>query len=272
MRCIYTDPTGMQIKYNWDKHNSGDPGHYYDDNDLGKSDIEFNASGISGLTNFMSSEWNFSVIQAFGRINIVASMGSLGSVTVSSNGGISSSNKTAAYVTSFPLEYSTNSVNEVPNSQGDSWLETTDEYSGIATTLIAAGTEGINAYIRSGYKSATSWTGWTKLRNSQQAWRTTNTIGKTGSTIFKCLSTTGGIVGGLSTGYSIYKVSDQAINGGLASVNGWDVADATAGIAGTASTIALIIGASNPVGWAIIGIGASCYGAFRAGQYIYENF
>jgi hypothetical protein len=58
----------------------------------------------------------------------------------------------------------------------------------------------------------------------------------------------------------------------LQSVNGWDAADATVGWAGTASAAALILGTSNPIGWAVIGIGAAGYGAFRAGQYIYENY
>lgn len=76
----------------------------------------------------------------------------------------------------------------------------------------------------------------------------------------------------LSASYSTYKVVNQAYDGGLQSVNGWDFADATVGWAGTASAAALILGASNPIGWAVIGIGAAGYGVFRAGQYIYENY
>jgi len=159
-----------------------------------------------------------------------------------------------------------------PSEQGGGWLETANNYSGIATTLITGGTEITNAIVRGQFKSATSWTGWTNLRNSQQAWRTASVLGKTGATTLKIIGATGGVLGGLSASYSTYKVVNQAYNGGLQSVNGWDAADATVGWAGTASAAALILGTSNPIGWAVIGIGATGYGAFRAVQYIYENY
>jgi len=155
---------------------------------------------------------------------------------------------------------------------GAGWLETASNYSGIATTLITGGTETTNAIVRNQFTSATSWTGWTNLRNSQQAWRTANVLGKTGAMTLKITSATGGILGGLSASYSTYKVANQIYNGGLQSVNGWDAVDATVGWAGTASAAVLFLGTSNPVGWAVIGVGAAGYGVFRAGQYIYENY
>lgn len=44
-----------------------------------------------------------------------------------------------------------------------------------------AKTEIIDYAIRSNYKSAQTWQEFNKLRPTQQAWRTTNTLGKTGA-------------------------------------------------------------------------------------------
>jgi hypothetical protein len=77
-------------------------------------------------------------------------------------------------------------------------LETANNYSEILTKPITGGAEITNAIVRTQFKSASSWTGWTKLRNSQQAWRTANVLGKTGAITLKCVSTTGGVLSALS--------------------------------------------------------------------------
>lgn len=159
-----------------------------------------------------------------------------------------------------------------PTGEGGGWMQKANGIFGVTTTMITAGTECANAYVRNQFKSATSWTGWTNLRATQQTWRTVNVLSKTGAATIKIIGTAGGILGGLSASYSTYKVANQYLDGGVANVNGWDVADAAVGWAGTASAAVLLLGTTNPVGWAVLGIGAACYGAFRAGQYIYENY
>lgn len=151
-------------------------------------------------------------------------------------------------------------------------MNTVNDYMGMFTTITSIGGEGIYAYIRNQFKSATSWTGWNNLRNTQKTWRITYVMGKTGTLAFKAVTTTGGILGGVTAAYSTSKVINEISNGGLENVNGWDLGDAIAGSAGTISTIALAVGASNPVGWAIIGLGATAYGVTRLGMYVYDNF
>jgi hypothetical protein len=142
---------------------------------------------------------------------------------------------------------------------------------GVGTNSVTMGVESANVFIRNQFKSATSWKGWTGLRSSQQEWRTARVLGKTGASSLKWLSATGSIAGELSASYSTYKVASQYMNGGLSNVQGWDVADAAVGWAGTTSTIVLLMGTSNPVGWAVIGIGATGYGIFRTGQFIFDS-
>jgi hypothetical protein len=141
--------------------------------------------------------------------------------------------------------------------QGDGWVQTTNDIAGITTTLITAGTEGANTYVRGQFESATTWTGWTNLRGTQQEWRTTNVLGKTSAATIKSTSAAGEILGGLSASYSTYKVANQYLNGGIAKVDGWDAADAAVGWAGTTSAAVLILGTTNPVGWTLIGVGAA---------------
>jgi hypothetical protein len=80
----------------------------------------------------------------------------------------------------------------------------------------------------------------------------------------------GTVLGAVSAGYSTYKVINQIQNGGIENVNGLDASDAVVGWLGTASTVALAIGASNPIGWAVLGVGATGYGVVRLGMWICE--
>ena len=167
------------------------------------------------------------------------------------------------------------SANDVKASltRNDSdWMESSNNYLGVGTMSISIGIESTNAFIRNQFKSAKLWTEWTNLRNSQQAWRTANVLGKTGASTLKWLSVTGSLAGELSASYSTYKVTSQYLNGGISNVNGWDAADAAVGWAGTTSTIVLLLGTSNPVGWTAIGVGAAGYGLFRTGQFIIDNY
>ncbi len=165
---------------------------------------------------------------------------------------------------------------EYGNSQTSDWLQMANDFSGIATSLISGGIEGVNAYIRNQFSNL-SWSLWTKLGNDSQGWRTAYVLGKGGAATTKVIGATGGVLTGLSASYSTYKVIDQytSVGGGLRGLNNIkarDVADATVGWLGTASAAVLLFGTTNPAGWALVGIGATGYGVFRAGQYIYENF
>lgn len=219
-----------------------------------------------------NSSVNLYMVNYHGSINFISCLDNLSSFTIGTDNGLTFYNQKGerAGLTTFGIPELTGLP--LSGQEGGGWLETANNYSGIATTLITGATEITNAIVRGQFKSATSWKGWINLRKSQQVWRTVNVLGKTGAMTLKITGATGGVLGGLSASYYTYKVVNQAYTGGLQNVNGWDVADATVGWVGTASAAALILGTSNPIGWAIIGIGAAGYGAFRAGQYIYENY
>lgn len=136
----------------------------------------------------------------------------------------------------------------------------------------AVGNEIANANIRNQYKSAKSWSGWTKLKNNQQTWRTIRQLGNTGANVLKGFTVAGNITGVITTGYSGYKVTEQLISGGPSNVNSWDLADTVFGGAGVASVYMLAAGASNPIGWAVLGAVAGVYGGVRTGMYIYDQF
>lgn len=98
--------------------------------------------------------------------------------------------------------------------------------------------------VAQNYKSSsTSW-GFSGLRSTQQAWRTTNTLGKFGAGMLKGLKVTG-VVGNLVTvGLKGYEIHEKGF------ANGRDVADV---FVNTAAVGAVLFLTTNPIGW---GIGA----------------
>lgn len=254
---FYQTSTGG-YHYDWSAHDSGTPGVY---RDIRGNEVSYNDT------------YNNCIVPWSNADRIYAHNTSIG--------GISRGNyidgfklKGVLYEFDLPLKYGERIG--YGNSETSDWLQTANDFSGISTSLIAGGIEGVNAYIRNQFSNL-SWSLWTKLGNDSQAWRTAYVLGKTGAAAMKIVGATGGVLGGLSASYSTYKVIDQytSVGGGLRGLNNikaWDVADATVGWLGTASVAVLLFGTTNPVSWALAGIGATGYGVFRAGQYIYKNF
>jgi hypothetical protein len=68
--------------------------------------------------------------------------------------------------------------------------------------------------VRSNYKSARTWSEFNNLRSSQQVWRTTNTLGKTGASYLKYAKGLGYVGAGLTTAYSVTSAYNYYNNGG----------------------------------------------------------
>ncbi|MBA4303662.1 MAG: hypothetical protein C0424_05500 [Sphingobacteriaceae bacterium] len=105
-----------------------------------------------------------------------------------------------------------------------------------------AKTELLDYAVRSNFKSAQTWGQFNKLRSTQQAWRTVNTLGKTGATYLKYAKGLGVVGAGVSTAYSIANAGMYYYNGG----SDWQV--------GAKSTLDVIMtGAAflGPIGFGI---------------------
>jgi hypothetical protein len=124
------------------------------------------------------------------------------------------------------------------NQGGDyDWLNTTSD---VFSALGIGGTpktELIEYAVRSNYKSAQTRAEFSKLRPTQQAWRTTNTLGKTGAQYLKYskgLGVVGNVVGVTSAGVQLIQnptagnatrlaVQGVAIGAAFIPVVGWGV-------------------------------------------------
>lgn len=113
--------------------------------------------------------------------------------------------------------------------------------------------------VAQNYKTATNNYAYSKLTASQQAWRATNTLGKTGSNLLKATKFLGAAGGALS----VVTTSMTIANKGVENMTVRDGADMTVAVAGTAAAIFM---ASNPIGW---GIGLGCL-IYSAGTMIYD--
>lgn len=133
--------------------------------------------------------------------------------------------------------------NDQGNGGAPGWMG--DVNTGVGAFGVANGlkTELMDYAIRSNYKSAQTWGEFNKLRPTQQAWRTTNTLGKTGASYLKFakgLGTAGFVAG---AGYSGYTAYDYYFN-----QNGsdWQV--------GAKATLDIIMGGAaffGPIGFGI---------------------
>lgn len=106
----------------------------------------------------------------------------------------------------------------------------------------SAKTELIDYAVRSNYKSARTWSKFNNLRSSQQAWRTTNTLGKTGANYLKYAKGLGYVGAGLTTTYSAANAGMYYYNGGT----DWQV--------GTKASLDVImtgVGFLGPIGFGI---------------------
>jgi RHS repeat-associated protein len=131
-----------------------------------------------------------------------------------------------------------------PSGQGDMPGWASDVNTGINALGVAnsAKTELIDYAVRSNYKSARTWSEFNNLRSSQQAWRTTNTLGKTGASYLKYAKGLGYVGAGLTTTYLAANAGMYYYNGGT----DWQV--------GTKATLDVImtgVGFLGPIGFGI---------------------
>jgi RHS repeat-associated protein len=113
--------------------------------------------------------------------------------------------------------------------------------------------------IAQNYKTATNNYSYSKLSKSQQTWRATNTLGKSGTNLLKVTKVLG-VIGGT---YSIVSKSAEIYDKGVENMTVRDGADLTVAITGTAAAVFM---SSNPIGW---GIGLGCL-IYSAGTMIYD--
>ena len=132
------------------------------------------------------------------------------------------------------------------NAQGQGGMPgwAADVNTGIGAFNAANGlkSELIEYAVRSNYKSARTWSEFNNLRSSQQAWRTTNTLGKTGASYLKYAKGLGYVGAGLTTTYSAANAGMYYYNGGT----DWQV--------GTKATLDVImtgVGFLGPIGFGI---------------------
>jgi hypothetical protein len=98
----------------------------------------------------------------------------------SETGGMSALDRSGGETTLETVEivaYNTEGNGGMPG-----WLGDVNSGVGAFGVVNSAKTELIDYVIRSNYKSARTWGEFKKLRPTQQTWRTTHTIGKTGTT------------------------------------------------------------------------------------------
>lgn len=97
------------------------------------------------------------------------------------------------------------------------------------------------------------------MRSSQQAWRTTNTLGSFGSKALAVTKGLGVVAGAVQVGMKSFEIYDKGVEN--ASVRDWtDLGVNSAGL------VAAVFFASNPIGWAV---GATAL-AYSIGTAIYD--
>jgi hypothetical protein len=126
---------------------------------------------------------------------------------------------------------------DAQGSGGYGWLHTTSDVFSAAGIGGTVKTEMIEYAVRSNYKSATTRAEFSKLRQTQQAWRTTNTLGKTGASYLKLskgLGVAGNVIGVTSAGVQLIEnptkgnatrlaVQGAAIGAAFIPVVGWGI-------------------------------------------------
>ncbi len=122
-----------------------------------------------------------------------------------------------------------------------------DANTGVNAFLVGNGakTELLDYAVRTNYKSARKSSQFNKLRPTQQAWRTTNTLGKTGSQYLKYVKGLGYVGAGLTTTYSAVNAGSYYYNGGT----DWQV-----GAKATLDVIMTGVGFLGPIGFGISAI------------------
>jgi hypothetical protein len=115
--------------------------------------------------------------------------------------------------------------------------------------------------IAQNFKSAQNPWAFASLRGAQQAWRTTNTLGKFGSRMLTATKVLGTVAGAIQVGMKGMEIYEKGASN--ATVRDWtDLGVNTAGV------VAAVFFASNPIGWAI---GAGCL-AYSVGTIVYDSY
>jgi hypothetical protein len=140
----------------------------------------------------------------------VLSIGEYGSI-INENGSVCFSNSSA---TAFSGYLGDGFVNATSGAGLAGWVS--DAMTGIGGFGLAnsAKTELIDYAVRSSYKSASSWSQFNNLRSTQQAWRMTNTLSKTGADYLKFAKGLGYVGAGITTAYSVTNMGAYYYNGG----------------------------------------------------------
>jgi len=150
-----------------------------------------------------------------------------------------------------PLQYFSeicfNGSNATPSGGGGMPGWASDANTGVNAFLVGNGakTELLDYAVRTNYKSARKSSQFNKLRPTQQAWRTTNTLGKTGSQYLKYVKGLGYVGAGLTTTYSAVNAGSYYYNGGT----DWQV-----GAKATLDVIMTGVGFLGPIGFGISAI------------------
>ncbi|MFA9212432.1 MAG: hypothetical protein ACEQSR_01110 [Candidatus Methylacidiphilales bacterium] len=92
------------------------------------------------------------------------------------------------------------------------------------------------------FKSASNSYSFHTLRSTQQAWRITNTLGKTGANLLNSLKVFGAVGNSLSIGLKAYEIYDKGY------ANTRDISDLTVN---SAAIVAFVFLGTNPIGWTI---------------------
>jgi len=85
---------------------------------------------------------------------------------------------------------------------------------GFGGLLADINSHGLEYIVRNNYKTANTWSEFSKLRATQQTWRTVNTLGKEGASFLKLTKVLGGAAAFTSVGYTGYNTYDYYKNGG----------------------------------------------------------
>jgi len=163
----YVDPNGLSD--GWIEDENGNP--YWDNSINSFEDFEAFGMFSSNFDGARAVKYLFQ--EGFGWIDGVH-------YYFSETGGMSALDRSGGETTLETVEivaYNTEGNGGMPG-----WLGDVNSGVGAFGVVNSAKTELIDYVIRSNYKSARTWGEFKKLRPTQQTWRTTHTIGKTGTT------------------------------------------------------------------------------------------
>jgi hypothetical protein len=200
----------------------------------GIAGTKFKGDWKNDVFGYLTKGYQVQLTDYFGRPGAVFSKGNQG-MNGSDINGYRSNNTTAYYLEGLGLG---------SGASNNNLLADINTGIGALGTIIGAETASMDFLIRNNYKSATSMSGFAKLRSTQQAWRTINTLGKTGAKALKYAKNLGYLGAAAGVGIATYQMIDNPTIGNATRL----------AVQGAAIGVAFI----PVVGWGIsIGIGAA---------------